>query len=173
VIPIQPPLHSRPPGADAGPECYDLRRLRSCNGSFLPSSFLRGHLYLNRSAVPRFATLASWNDVRAQVARAEASRQAAAEDDLLLMVLDGLEHELGSTGSRSPLTENALETIIRPRAPATATWRSALDKAASELPPELLTAAEGCVRQLGNQRHCASFLRSDTAPAPQHPAVAA
>lgn len=51
----------------AGAECTALTDLRACEGSFMPAPFLRGHLYLNRSAIPCRAIRASWAKVSSRL----------------------------------------------------------------------------------------------------------
>ena len=59
------------------PQCYDMRQLQTCEGSFLSAAFLHGHLFLNRSAVPRWAA-AKWHresEKMSSVLRSERERQ--------------------------------------------------------------------------------------------------
>jgi len=67
LLVLQPPtLDQNGTAHFTQPHCYDMRQLQSCNGSFLSAAFLRGHLYLNRSLVPRWEVAKwrhGWGDV--------------------------------------------------------------------------------------------------------------
>ena len=43
---------------DGDSSCYDLRDLLACEGGFVPTAALHGHLFLNRSVLPK--TLSRW-----------------------------------------------------------------------------------------------------------------
>ena len=142
---------------------WDLRALRNCNGSFLPSTFLsRGHLFLNRSRVPRSV---GWMDVaqlQALLQHGTLPQAHKASNHLLIVQLDDVLAAAGVQSAaagpqRRPshltrLTTDLSSQLISPSGWSNLSisrWQAGLREAIDALPLSLrgyLTAAKAAHR---------------------------
>ena len=121
-----------PKWAQVNEDCWSMRLLSNCTG-FLHAAFLRGHLFLNRSAVPRWES-ATWRRGWEQIRRdLEMDLERASSDDVdvsrdeavvarapdSLLVVDLLPYNAMSTVP-------TLDEALAPNQPPSPAWSNAL-----------------------------------------------